>query len=142
MTPIYYFKKFEMFLFGISSILTVVYAETVCDGPDYSPLGCFTDRPPFGGLGSGRRGMLPDPIREVQPMFFLSNTRGSEQLIDWQNPSLSSFETNKPVVITSHGWLAIDWWQLEAAEKFDHIQTANYIRFDKKENQQMVATVT
>ena len=92
MTPIYYFKKFEMFLFGISSIFTVVYAETVCDGPDYSPLGCFTDRPPFGGLGSGRRGMLPDPISEVQPMFFLSNSLGSEQFIDWQNPSLSSFE--------------------------------------------------
>ena len=50
-------------------------------------------------------------------MFFLSNSLGSEQFIDWQNPSLSSFETNKPVVITSHGWLAINWWQIEAAEK-------------------------
>ena len=92
------FKKFEMFLFGFSSVFAVAQAETVCNGPDYSPLGCFTDRPPFGGLGSGRRGMLPDPIREVQPMFFLSNILGSDMLIDWENPSLSRFETNKPVV--------------------------------------------
>ena len=118
-----------MFRFGFSSIFAIAYAETVCNGPDYSPLGCFTDRPPFGGLGSGRRGMLPDPIREVQPMFFMSNILGSEYLIDWQNPSLSRFETNKPVVVTSHGWYAKDWWQLEATEKFNQLQNSNYIRF-------------
>ena len=91
----------------------------------------ITDRPPFGGLGSGRRGMLPDPIREVQPMFFLSNILGSDMLVDWENPSLSRFETNKPVVVTSHGWYAKDWWQLEATEKFNQLQNTNYIRFIK-----------
>ena len=97
-------------------------------GPFNPLLGCFTDRPPFGGLGSGRRGMLPDPISTVQPNFYLSNIFGSDQLIDWQNPPLSRFETEKPVVITSHGWYAKDWWQLEAGEKFEEIQNVNYIR--------------
>ena len=92
-----------MFFF-VQSIFISIHGETVCNGPDYSPLGCFTDDPPFGGVGSGRRGMLPDSVSSVRPNFYVSNLLGSDQEIDWQNPAISRFETDKPVVVTSHGW--------------------------------------
>lgn len=116
-----------MFFF-VQSIFIAIHAETVCNGPDYSPLGCFTDDPPFGGLGSGRRGMLPDSVSSVRPNFYLSNLLGSDQEIDWQNPAISRFETDKPVVVTSHGWWSNDWWQRDAGNYFRQLQNVNYIR--------------
>ena len=74
--------------------------------------------------------MLPDPVSSVRPNFYLSNLLGSDQMLDWQNPSISRFEMDKPVVVTSHGWWSNDWWQHEAGGYFRQLQNVNYIRYD------------
>lgn len=84
-------------------LLGVAFARTECNGSKYSPLGCFTDDPPFSVPGY-RPARMPESVKTVNPKFTLTNKLYTDSSINWQNVPNSRFQTGKPVVVLTHGW--------------------------------------
>ena len=59
-------------------------AKTQCNGSKYSPLGCFTDDPPFTVPGY-RPARMPESVSTVNPTFTLTNKLYTDTSINWQN---------------------------------------------------------
>ena len=104
-----YFKKLKnvskmkifIGLFGLIS------AKTECNGSKYSPLGCFTDDPPFSVPGY-RPARMPQSVSTVNPTFKLTNSRYTDNSIDWQNVATNRFVSGQMVTVLTHGWTA-EW---------------------------------
>ena len=73
----------------------------------YSPLGCFTNEPPY-SIEGYRPKILPWGIEDNNPQFYLSTQTVKDEFIIWENVNNTEFEneTNKnhAVVVTVHGW--------------------------------------
>merc|ERR1712046_29950 len=93
-------KKMKLFYLSAGCLVS---AKTECNGTKYSPLGCFTDDPPFSVPGY-RPARMPSSIRTVNPIFKLSNSRYTDTNIDWENPNTSRLNKGQKVVILTHGW--------------------------------------
>ena len=87
--------------------LGFISAKTECNGSKYSPLGCFTDDPPFSVPGY-RPARMPQSVSTVNPTFKLTNSRYTDNSIDWQNVATNRFVSGQTVTVLTHGWTA-EW---------------------------------
>ena len=83
--------------------IKLILSVTECNGPKYSPLGCFTDDPPF-SIPDYRPPQMPESIETVNPIFKLSNIRYTDRLINWLNPDPRSFQHGDVIQVLTHGW--------------------------------------
>ena len=65
-------------------LIGLAAAKTQCNGSKYSPLGCFTDDPPFTVPGY-RPARMPESVSTVNPTFTLTNKLYTDTSINWQN---------------------------------------------------------
>ena len=98
-------KNFKMKLF--IGLFGFISAKTECNGSKYSPLGCFTDDPPFSVPGY-RPARMPQSVSTVNPTFKLTNSRYTDNSIDWQNVATNRFVSGQMVTVLTHGWTA-EW---------------------------------
>ncbi|CAG5087992.1 Oidioi.mRNA.OKI2018_I69.PAR.g11694.t1.cds [Oikopleura dioica] len=75
-------------------------AASVC----YNDVGCFTDDPPFSVSGYRPRRLPKSPSDVLTGMFITNSKNRVERAITWNNVNENLFETNKKVVVMTHGW--------------------------------------
>lgn len=70
----------------------------------YGDLGCFTDRPPFGGTRIRLKGYIPDDPKKVNATFRLFNRQVSNEHISVNNVPVS-YDTSLPTRFIIHGFI-------------------------------------
>ena len=122
-------------------LVTVATALTKCNGPEYTPLGCFTDEYPFAiplyrprecqtSVSTDLDGRyfvsarMPHSIDQINATFTLSNARVRDHPINWLEPQLNAFERYDRLMVVSHGWWTINGWIKETR---DVIEASNGI---------------
>ena len=68
----------------------------------YTPLGCFSNEPPYSVPGY-RPKLLPWSPEEVNPEFYLTTSEVEDEFLDWRYVTSNNFKLDKPVMVTVHG---------------------------------------
>jgi len=96
-------------------------------------VGCFTDDPPFSVNGYRPRRLPKSPNDVLTGMFITNSKNRVERAINWQSVNEGLFETNKKVVVMTHGWTDEyddKSFMTAARDNFLNHQNVNFISVD------------
>lgn len=92
-----------MYIFVFLGVFLTVSVNGYTD-KCYGDLGCFSDRPPFGGTQIRSKGFIPESPEEVNTIFSLFTRRGSNVIITADNVPVA-YNSSLPTKFIIHGFI-------------------------------------